>query len=166
MAMETSFSASRDGGEIEWRAGHPDRGRLGASARQVLAADRRIDRPRALGVRTHQSGERRQLRSEDPRQLAALRAGSGDGWTRLGRSVSARPPLARATPLEVWPGRAEGGRFEVTLAKAVVVLLAVLSLTALGACGGRSSSEGSGAGGGAIVVMQGLQFSPKTLTLR
>ena len=54
----------------------------------------------------------------------------------------------------------------MTLAKAVVVLLAVLSLTALGACGGRSSSEGSGAGGGTIVVMQGLQFSPKTLTLR
>src|SRR5215210_5677329 len=62
---------------------------------QVLAADRRIDRPRALGVRTHQSGERRQLRSEDPRQLAALRAGSGDGWTRLG-AVCECPAAPRA----------------------------------------------------------------------
>ena len=52
------------------------------------------------------------------------------------------------------------------LAKAVGILLAVLSLTALGACGVRSSSEGSGASGGATVAMQGLEFSPKTITVR
>jgi plastocyanin len=55
---------------------------------------------------------------------------------------------------------------DTKLAKPLVVLLAVLSLAVLGACAGRSSSGGSGAGAGTTVTMQDIQFAPKTLTVK